>query len=611
MGLICGWFHPSGTAEPDAVLGVMASVRHGLTLDAEFGAASPMFGLRVMGDPADIAFARDGDLWAALVGPARFTDPDLARIAGHGAAVALIEAYRRHGPALLDRVAGHFTLVVADTGRRAGLAAIDRAGVGRLCFAEPRPGTVVFATSADAVTRFPGVGAAVDDQAIFDFLSFFAVPCPSTIYRGVRKLRPAERLILGAPAAEARSFWHMPYDGVGRGTPAALAEELRAVLAMATRRACAAEPPARLGAYLSGGLDSSTVAGLLAAETGGHARTFTVGFAEPRFDERPFARIAADHFATAHTEIVLTADDAVALLPRLAEAYDEPFANTSAIPAFYCAQRARTDGVGTLLAGDGGDELFAGNSRYLDMIRAERHHGLVACLAPLVAVLPVGRIATARKARDRLRRLALPLPERMHSGPLDGLARVDTILSPGFLATVDRRHPAAIMTEVYERTPSRDLVQRMMHHDLQLTLADNDLRKVVRTAELAGVRVRFPMLDDEVMAFSARVPPSLLMAGGNLRAFYKQAMSGFLPDATLTKKKQGFGMPFGLWARTHPGYFAFCADHVRAFDRRGILAPGVAEALLPDARSGTPARLAPGLAIDVALLESWLARRGL
>jgi asparagine synthase (glutamine-hydrolysing) len=149
----------------------------------------------------------------------------------------------------------------------------------------------------------------------------------------------------------------------------------------------------------------------------------------------------------------------------------------------------------------------------------------------------------------------------------------------------------------------------MLNHDLQLTLADNDLRKVVRMTELAGVRVRFPMLDDDVMEFSARVPPALLMAGGRLRDFYKRAMAGFLPEATLGKSKHGFGMPFDLWTRTHPAYRDFILDGCRDFARRGILVRPLTERLL--ARDFSGARRIEGMAIDIALIENWLARRGL
>ncbi|MEX2481064.1 MAG: asparagine synthase C-terminal domain-containing protein, partial [Gammaproteobacteria bacterium] len=526
-------------------------------------------------------------------------------------------AHRRFGEGLLAHLGGGFTVVVLDTGRRAGFAAIDRVGIGRLCYAAPRPGTIVFGTSADAVARHPAVQATLSDQGIFDFLSFFAVPCPTTIYLEQRKLRPAQVIRFGEADPAPRFYWQMPYDET-RAEPAdAIAAELKVVLRGAVGRACRGTDPSRLGAFLSGGLDSSTVAGLLAGATHGRARTFTVAFAERDYDESGYARVAARHFATDHHEHVLTPADAVTLLPRLAEAYDEPFANTSAIPAFYCAKLAKESGVDVMLAGDGGDELFAGNSRYLDMVRMQRYHDLPAWLRrgviePVVFGLPLGdRLGIVGKVRRRVRRRAMPMPERMHFAVLDREARLDRILAPGFLAAVDARQPIAIMREVYERTRGTDMVQRMMHHDLQLTLADNDLRKVGRMCELAGVRVRYPMLDDDVLDFSVRVTPRLLMADGRLRGFYKDAMRGFLPEEILAKRKHGFGMPFGLWIRTDPAYRAFCLDGFNDFARRGILAPRFVEAVMASARGNADRHRVLGVAIDVALLESWLRHRTL
>lgn len=617
MTLLAGWFDAAGTPEPARVLAAMAAERHDIAVEAERAEATPHFGLVVQGFGAETHFGRDGDLWLGLAGDPFWREPTLAALATErGHAAALAEAYRCHGDALVEQLGGAFTIVVADMARRAGFAAIDRAGIGRLCWASPRPGTIVFASSADAVRRHPSVTTGIADQAIYDFLSFYAVPCPTTIYQGVRKLVPAQALPLGPDDPVPRFYWRMPYDQPSSDGVDALAGELRTVLDRATARACGAERPERLGTFLSGGLDSSSVTGLLAARTSGRARSFTIGFAEPGFDERAYARMAAERFATDHHEHVLTPEDAAALLPRLAAAYDEPFANTSAIPAFYCARQARGAGVAVMLAGDGGDELFAGNSRYLDMLRMERYQRLPRWLRrgliePVSAALPLGdRLPLVGKLRGRVRRYALPLPERMHYGLLESTAHVEDFLAPDFLATVDRHHPATIMREVYQRTPSSNPLQRMLHHDLQLTLADNDLRKVERMAAVAGVRVRYPMLDDDVMEFSARVPPALLLAGGRLRDFYKHAMAGFLPEGILTKQKHGFGMPFGPWMASGNGFRSFCLDLFAGFARRRVLNPAFAASVSAALVGPDPAGAPVGFAIDVALLESWLATRG-
>jgi asparagine synthase (glutamine-hydrolysing) len=615
---LSGWIDTIGTEAPDATLAALGAVDHGAATPVRFGQAGVHAALEVHGATDETWFGRDGPLTAAIAGRPRWLAPDLAHVAAErGHAAALIEAWRRWGEEAPRHLDGGFAAAIVDYERCAGLAAIDRAGIGRLCYATPRPGTIVFGTSADAVARHPSVGATVSNQAILDFLTFYAVPCPITIYAEQRKLRPAESIRLGGDSPRPRFYWRMPYGEATAGDARGLAEDLRAVLRGAIGRACRGRDPARLGAFLSGGLDSSSVAGFLAAATDGRARTFTIAFREPEYDESGFARIAARHFATDHHERTLTAEDAARLLPRLAEAYDEPFANTSAIPAFYCARMAGEAGVEIMLAGDGGDEIFAGNARYLEMLRMEGYGRLPAWLRrglvePAASALLFGdALPITGRARRRIRRLARPLPERMHSGLFDGALPAARVLAPDFLATVDPSHGAGIMREVWERTGSEDVVQRMLHHDIQVTLADNDLRKVTRMCALAGVGVAFPMLDAEVLEFSARVPPGLLMADGRLRAFYRDAMAGFLPREILEKKKHGFGMPYGLWLKEGRDFRAFCSDHVAEFARRGILRASFAKRIGRALGGAELDSSHVGVAIDVAILQAWLAARGL
>jgi asparagine synthase (glutamine-hydrolysing) len=366
---------------------------------------------------------------------------------------------------------------------------------------------------------------------------------------------------------------------------------------------------------LSGGLDSSTVAGLLAEVTQTPARSFTIGFDSERHDEMHYARAAVKHFKLTPYQHYLTPDEAVAVLPMMARLYDEPFGNSSAIPTYYCGKLARENGVGVLLAGDGGDELFAGNSRYGTQTVFEHYNRIPSILRkgllePIALALPDGmRFAPLRKLRNYVRYAMTPMPDRMLAYEHMSESEARSTFERAFLNGVDLAQPMAIARRAYTRPESQSMLQRMMHLDLEIALADNDLRKVTVMTRAAGIRVRFPFLDEDLAAFSARVPPPLLMKGSALRSFYKFALKDFLPPDVLAKKKHGFGMPYDLWLRTNPRMKEIICDSLTRFKRRGYCVGKYLDDLVAshdkdDSRSA-------GRAWDIMTLELWLQARGL
>jgi asparagine synthase (glutamine-hydrolysing) len=324
------------------------------------------------------------------------------------------------------------------------------------------------------------------------------------------------------------------------------------------------------------------MAGLLGEVTGEPARTYSIGFEAEGYDEMAYARIAAQHFGTRHHEYYVTPADVVDAIPRIAAVHDQPFGNSSAVPTYFCARLAREDGVHTLIGGDGGDELFGGNERYAmqylyslygDLPRPLRK-GVV---EPLAFLLPEAGLVG--KVQRYLRNASLPMPARYdHYNLLERLGAA-TVFTPEFLATVDTAAPAAQAAHAYDAARASSLVNRMLALDLRYTLADNDLPKVMRSCELAGVSVRFPLLSDAVVAFSARLAPDLKLKGTKLRYFFKDALRGFLPDAIITKTKHGFGMPFGIWLGAHPPLRAIALDSLSDLKRRGIVRPQFIEEL--------------------------------
>ena len=305
---------------------------------------------------------------------------------------------------------------------------------------------------------------------------------------------------------------------------------------------------------------------------------FTIGFDSPGYDERDYASNAARHFGIDHRIYEVTPADVLDAVPRIAAAYDEPFGNASAVPVYYCARFAKNEGVDTLLAGDGGDELFAGNASHLRMKIFELYARLPtrirrALIEPIVAGLPQTRWnVLGRKTRSYIENANVPMPERMWAGARELTARVGSIIDPDRLDEIDAERPLQILREVYHRPAGAAFEQRVHQLELQVVLADNDLRKVNRMCALAGVDVRFPMLDEAVCEFSASVPPELLLQGLKLRAFFKKAMVGFLPAATLKKRKHGFGLPVAPWLALGTPLQQFAYDCLSSLKRRHILA---------------------------------------
>ena len=387
-----------------------------------------------------------------------------------------------------------------------------------------------------------------------------------------------------------------------------MCRETRPVLRRAIERT---NPGATSGAFLSGGLDSSTVTGLLASVQDQPTKAFSVGFGVDEFDEMEFARAAATKFGCDHLIYEVTPADIVEMIPRIAAAYDEPFGNSSAVPTFCCARLAKDHGVNHLLAGDGGDELFGGNERYVRHRVFELFYRLPkwlrnGILTPLAdRIDPETGVFPLRKGSSYVRQARIPLPERFESWNLIYREGADRIFSDGFLQTVDPRAVFEGMDRVWQSCPSDDLLDKMLWFDWKFTLADNDLRKVSRMCELAGVRVSFPMLDEEFVEHSMKVPSNEKIRGYELRTFFKNAVRDFVPDVVISKKKHGFGLPFGIWLKSDPALQDLVYGSIDGLRDREILDGEFLDRVVAEHRDGHAGYY--GYAIwDLVMLEQWL-----
>lgn len=608
MSAICGWINARSTEDEKAAsLDAMArACRRAAGSDAEVVTSTSAAMIAVDG-LIRVSQHQQGDLLVSLLGQARWESGELARIASDlGDAAAASRAYQIYGADCVKHMHGPFALAVSDGTQRKGLLAIDRMAIRSLSFARAGGG-IVFGSTADAVAAHPAIGRRLCMQGIYNYLYCENVPAPSSIYEGVTKLLPGQRIVLDGTDIRTDFYWHLDYrDGADQVEPA-LRAEFRRLLRECVSRAATSDA---VGTFLSGGTDSSTVTGVLTELRGQPVDTYSIGFEAEGFDEMEYARITSRHFRSRAHEYYVTPQDVSEAIPLIAAAYDEPFGNASAVPTYCCARMARTNGKTLLLAGDGGDELFGGNARYAKQKVFEWYqlppsalrHGLIEPL--LLGASWVKHIPLLRKARSYVQQARIGLPDRLETYNFLEREVLTDIFEPDFLNTVDSRQPRHIAREVYKRTHSRSPVNCMMHLDLKETLADNDLRKVNGMCELAGIEVRYPMLDDDLVAFSGHLSPAQKVKGLRLRYFFKEALKDFLAPETIAKTKHGFGLPFGLWLQRDAALRQIAFDNLVSFKRRGYVRPGYLDRLL-DLHGSAHASYFGVMIWIIMMLEQW------
>lgn len=605
MNKLWGWLNPGGTkAQNNAELLVsMGKTAHTQTDEITFS----IQGNCALATDHSHSIADDQNLHVVLIGQPRIDGGAPAT----STAQQFLTLWRQFGRDALQKIKGTFALAVIDSHANTALLAIDRIGVHSLAFATNGSG-LVFASRADTVAAHPDVGTQISTQALYNYFYFFDVPAPGTIFQGVEKLLPGQYAWYENGQLERDFYWHLQYRDQPRNDFAPMSERFHKILRESVRRAATDEATAT---FLSGGTDSSTVAGVLSELRGKPVRTYSIGFSADGFDEMEYARIAAKRFGLDMREYYLKPQDILDALPVIARHYDEPFANESAVPAYYCARMAHDDGYRVMLAGDGGDEIFGGNERYAKQKIFEAYHTLPASLRhgliePLASLRGLDHFPPSRKLQSYLRQANIPLPERMESYNYTYRQPLEQMFTANFLANVNSQRPIALLKETYNRTDSDSFINRMLHLDLKFTLADNDLRKVNGMTEAAGIEVRYPLLDDEIVAFSGEVPPDWKVKGQYLRWFFKQALKGYLPDEIINKSKHGFGLPFGIWARDYAPLRERIEDRLSDFKKRGWIQPAYIDHIRAEHMNDHATYFGKMLWV-IVMLEEWLEQRNL
>jgi asparagine synthase (glutamine-hydrolysing) len=552
--------------------------------------------------------ARDADALCAVVGSPSFKDGRLANAAQPaGFASELLQAWRTSGVDVIARLEGAYALAIIDSKRACVFLAVDRFAIETLCYRSDGK-TLAFSDRADCVQ---GRDVELDSQAIFDYLYFHMIPAPRTIFRQVRRLPAAHAVLIDQQGAHEARHWPLDFDEHHRQPFAAARDTFRNLI----RTGVAAEIAGhqRVGAFLSGGTDSSTVAGMLCQVSGKPAPAYSIGFDAEGYDEMEYARLAARHFGCEHHEYYVTPADLLASIPAVAQHHDQPFGNSSALPAYYCAKIAQADGCTKLLAGDGGDELFGGNSRYAMQRVFDFYHGLPQGLRRRIEPLcedhsRMRRIPGIRQVTGYVRHARVPMPDRLQSFNLLMQLGPASVLTADFLAQIDLSEPSRHMQATWNECQAPSLINRMLAYDWRYTLADSDLPKVRGATRMAGIAVAYPLLADRLTDFSMSLPPHWKLRRFKLRWFFKEALRGFLPDEILAKKKKGFGLPFGVWATRHPELRKLAEDSLNSLAARGIVRADFLQTLITTHLPQHPGYYGEMVWI-LTMLEQWLRQQ--
>lgn len=556
---------------------------------------------------ASLSSRLDGQQTSFCVGRPNFVNNSLKQIASEqGELGAWLEVFRTDGVKAPNQVNGDFAVAIFEPAGRSFIA-VDRFSIQSLCY-QVKDGRLHVAERADDLA---GSGAEMDPQAIYDYLYFHMIPAPRTVFKGIYRL-PAGHYALFANGQLTVAPWWQPHFQENQRAPIGeLKSEFRQILQDSV--ASQLDQEGTTGCFLSGGTDSSTVAGLLTQISGKPAPAFSIGFQAAGYDEMDYARLAARHFGVQHHEYYVTPEDLVRSIPSVAASYDQPFGNSSVLPAYYCAKAARESGVTRMLAGDGGDELFGGNTRYAK----QRIFGLYeqipgflrgSLLEPLLTgtSLP-GKLPGIKKAVSYIEQARVPMPDRMQMYNLLSRLGLAEVLNPEFLEQINPQDVLIQQQQTYKASDAQAQVNKMLWYDWKYTLADNDLPKVIGATSLAGLAVGFPLLDDRLLDFSLRLDPELKLKGLTLRWFFKEALKDFLPPEIITKKKHGFGLPFGVWTVEHAPLRELAFDSINSLCERSIIRPQFLDRLTKEYLPQHPGYYGE-LVWILMMLAQWLSR---
>src|SRR3954454_18805997 len=581
---ICGIATGGAPVEPDRLAAMAAMLVHrgpdsdGAHLDGSVGIAARRLSIIDLETGDQPLATEDGSVVAVQNGEI-YNYEELRRelerqghhFRTHGDTEVIAHLYEQHGLAFASLLRGMFAVAIWDARLRRLVLARDRFGIKPLYYRESG-GELQFASELRALPR-----GEIDRDALEAFLAFNSIPAPLTIFQGCRKLLPGHLAVWEDGALRLERFARpapVPAEDVRTDDEAELVEELRARLRDSVRAHLVSDVP--VGVFLSGGVDSSILAALAAQELGVPLKTFSIGFEERSFDELGDARTVARRYGTDHHELVLRPDPEL-LLPALADAFDEPFADSSALPTYLVSQLAAAD-VKVALSGEGGDELFGGYYPYAAALRAQRAGGLARLARPLVERLPSSsaRASFDYKAKRFVRAAHLP-PRERHDRGKELFAPDDRARRTGRRSEFD---PVDLLRARFEETEGAELLGRLQDVDFGIYLPDDLLTKTDRASMAHSLEARVPFLDPVVTNFAFTLPASQRVRGLRKKVLLRKSVAPLVPDQIIRGKKRGFSIPAAAWLRGELEPFArdtLCAETLH---RQGFFRPEVVRSLI-------------------------------
>lgn len=498
----------------------------------------------------------------------------------------IVHLYERHGLNFVDHLRGMFALAIWDSREQQLVVARDRLGQ-KPFFYRMDDGRFSFASELKALLQIPGIPRQLNRRSVLSYLMLQYVPAPHSILEGFQRLPPASLGVVKNGELTIKRFWTPPYDlpQSGKNTIDDWREELRHEMTEAVRLRLRSDVP--LGAFLSGGIDSTVITGLMQQQLDQPVQTFSIGFPVAAYDERHYARQASEMLGTDHHEAVVN-PDALSILPQLIWHYDEPFSDSSAIPTMYLSRMTR-EHVTVALTGDAGDELFCGYDRYR-AVRMAHKMDLTPRAIRKLAASAAAYLPTSVRQKSFLRRLKRLLETMGQSEEerylnwisIFSRSRLQQLVSPELHSLTANHDPAACLFDAYKMFPDRDLVTRTTAVDVETYLPNDLLTKVDIASMHVGLECRSPMLDHKVVELAARMPLAVKQSVRQGKLVLTETFRDLIPPDIQTRKKMGFGVPIDHWMRNELKPLLYDVLLSKKCEERGLLNPAAVRQLVEE-----------------------------
>jgi len=523
---------------------------------------------------------------------------------------AIVHLYDEYGVDCLQHLRGMFAIAIWDNTEKTLFLARDRVGKKPILYSHQANGDLIFGSEFKGMLKHPSISREVDYEAIDSYMSYLCVPAPQTAFKQIRKLEPGHWLKWKNGEIETRRYWLPDFSKKIKITEEEAIVETTRILRESTKMRMISEVP--LGAFLSGGVDSSAVVALMAQESSTPVKTFSIGFEEQDFSELKYAKRVAEHVGAEYNEFIVR-PNAVEIIPTLVDHYGEPYADSSAIPTYYVSKETRKH-VTVALNGDGGDESFAGYERYMAMEIAEVYKRIPKALRKAFIEAPINFLPSSELKKTRVRDVQRFLTSA-NENRKERYFRWMSIFKPAvkpdiytadFAAKVSGHDNSAVLDQWFDRANGSGILDSTLLTD-QMTYLPNDLLVKVDIASMANsLEARSPFLDHKLIEFAASLPESLKMNKFRPKSLLKKVAARLVPSEVIYRRKMGFGVPVGRWFRGEMQDFVRSVLLSESSLKRGIIKPEAIERYVSEHMSGQVDHAFP--IWSLLMLELWFQR---